>query len=59
LVSLVHFLDVGGIPVTEGSGFAAIMAGARMLRTDDDALMQSMTPVLDFLYAAFSATDAT
>ncbi|HEY0800326.1 MAG TPA: chromate resistance protein ChrB domain-containing protein [Steroidobacteraceae bacterium] len=54
LASLVHQLDVGGLPVPEAAGFATIMAGARSLHQDDDALLQMMTPVLDGLYAGYS-----
>jgi hypothetical protein len=50
LGSLVHFLDVGGIPVVEAAGFAAIVAGARAIQTDDQALLNSVTPMLDSLY---------
>ena len=50
LGSLVHFLDVGGIPVAEAAGFAAIVAGARAIQTDDQALLNSVTPMLDSLY---------
>jgi hypothetical protein len=46
---------VGGIPIAEGAGFAAVMTGARLLQKDDDALLKAMTPVLDSLYAAYSA----
>jgi hypothetical protein len=54
LGALVHHLDVGGIPTAEGPGFAAIMAGARSLQPDDDALLKAMTPVLDSLYAGYA-----
>ena len=54
--ALVHHLDMGGIPIAEGAGFAAVMTGARMLQQDDDALLKAMTPVLDSLYAAYSAS---
>ncbi len=50
-----HHLDVGGIPKPEGPGFAAIVAGARALQPDDDALLKAMTPVLDSLYAEFAS----
>jgi hypothetical protein len=56
LGALVHHLDVGGIPIAEGPGFATIMAGARSIQPDDDALLKAMTPVLDSLYAGY--TDA-
>ena len=50
---LVHYLDVGGIPVAEAAGFAAIMTGLRAQRTNDDKLLQSMSAVLDALYASY------
>jgi hypothetical protein len=52
--SLVHYLDVGGVPVAEAPGFASIMSGARTLQANDDALLNAITPVLDSLYAAYS-----
>jgi hypothetical protein len=54
LGALVHHLDVGGIPTAEGPGFATIMAGARTLQQNDDALLKAMTPVLDSLYAGYT-----
>jgi hypothetical protein len=54
LGALVHYLDVGGIPVAEAAGFTSIMAGARELQPDDNALLKTMTPVLDNLYAAYA-----
>lgn len=56
LGALVHPLDVGGLPTAEGPGFAAVMAGARALQADDDALLEAMTPALDSLYKAYSST---
>jgi hypothetical protein len=53
LAALVHHVDVGGIPVAEGPGLATIMAGARSLHADDDALLEAMAPVLDGLYAGY------
>jgi hypothetical protein len=53
LGDLIHHLDVGGIPVSEGPGLATIMAGARALQKDDDALLRAMTPVFDALYAGY------
>src|SRR5438874_2256691 len=52
--ALVHYLDVGGIPVPEAAGFAAIMAGARAQQANDDKLLHSMSAVLDALYASYS-----
>jgi hypothetical protein len=56
LGALVHHLDVGGIPIAEGAGFAAVMSGTRLLQPDDDALLKAMLPVLDSLYAAYRAS---
>lgn len=54
LGTLVHYLDVGGVPVAEAAGFAAIMNGARAAHGgDDDALLDAVTPALDCLYAGF------
>jgi hypothetical protein len=57
LAALVHHLDVGGIPTAEGPGFATIMAGARILQPDDDALLKAVTPVLDSLYTGYASVD--
>ena len=53
LGALVHFLDVGGIPVPEAAGFAAIVSGTRALQPDDDALLKQVSPVLDGLYETY------
>lgn len=57
LAALVHYLDVGGIPVGEAAGFAAIMAGTRATHQSDDALLRSISPVLDYLYASYAAPE--
>lgn len=54
LARLVHYLDVGGVPVADAAGFASVMAGARARRReDDDELLQDMSTMLDCLYAAY------
>jgi len=57
LAALVHHLDMGGIPIAEGPGLSTILAGARTLQPDDDALLKSIAPVLDSLYAGYSSRD--
>jgi hypothetical protein len=57
LGALVHYLDVGGLPVPEAAGLATLVAGARALQPDDDALLRAVRPMLDSLYAAFSANE--
>ena len=51
---LVHYLDVGGVPVPEAPGLAAIVAGARASTSDDDALLKSICGVFDALYCTYS-----
>jgi hypothetical protein len=58
LGTLVHFLDVGGIPVAEAAGLAAIISGARSLQADDDSLLLSVTPALDSLYHTYRSEHA-
>jgi len=53
LAALVHYLDVGGIPVPEAAGFAAIVSGARTLQPHDDALLKHVSPILDSLYHSY------
>lgn len=57
LGGLVHYLDIGGVPVADAAGFASVMAGARTRHGEnDDALLKEMSVVLDCLYAAYSDT---
>jgi hypothetical protein len=51
---LVHYLDVGGLPVAEAAGLEAVLAGLRDNTPDDDALLAAITPVLDALHRRFS-----
>jgi hypothetical protein len=54
LGQLVHYLDVGGMPVAEAAGLEAVLAGLREVAAADDALLAAATPVLDALYRAYS-----
>ena len=58
LAGLVHYLDVGGVPVPEAAGLSAIVAGARTLQENDSALLAAIAPVLDNLYANYSLSEA-
>jgi len=49
---LVHYLDVGGIPVPEAAGLEAVLAGLRELHDDDDQLVNATAAVFDALYAS-------
>jgi hypothetical protein len=59
LGTLVHHLDVGGVPVPEAAGFEAIMKGARAAHPDDDdALLRSVSIALDCLYEGYAQDEA-
>jgi hypothetical protein len=51
---LVHALDVGGVPVPEAAGFAAMLTGMQASCADDDQILTAMTPVLNAFYTAFA-----
>ena len=53
LAGLVHFLDVGGIPVKEASGLETILLGAKRKSADDDSLLAEAMITFDYLYAAY------
>jgi hypothetical protein len=57
LGALIHYLDVGGVPVPEAAGLQAILSGARSRCADDEALLASTVGAFDFLYAAYSLGD--
>ena len=50
LGELVHFLDVGGVPVAEARGLEMILAGAREQHHDDNKLLAEAGKNFDYLY---------
>ena len=48
----VHFLDIGGIPVSEAAGLEAVLSGLREVYADDHHLTLAAAAVFDALYAA-------
>ena len=50
--ALVHFLDVGGVPVVQAPGIEAALAGLRDHFGDDDALLDAACAVFDGLRRA-------
>lgn len=54
LGTVVHFLDVGGIPAAEGAGVAALLDGLRELHANDADLLNAALPLFDALHAHFS-----
>jgi hypothetical protein len=51
IAQVVHYLDVGGIPVPEAAGLEAVLAGLRAVHADDDRLTEAAAAVFDALYA--------
>jgi hypothetical protein len=51
VAQVVHYLDVGGIPVAEAAGLEAVLAGLRALHDDDDRLAEAAATVFDAFYA--------
>jgi hypothetical protein len=54
--TLIHYLDVGGVPVPEAAGLEALLRGARIARTHDDALTADAGRLFDLLYAGYATT---
>lgn len=52
--ALVHYLDVGGIPVAEAAGLEALLQGAHGMIADDDRLLAEAMRIFDLLYASFA-----
>jgi len=53
--ALIHYLDVGGVPVAEAAGVEAMLRGAQRLFADDDSLVNEAAKLFEFLYARYSA----
>ncbi|MDP2171042.1 MAG: chromate resistance protein [Rhodocyclaceae bacterium] len=51
--TIVHYLDVGGTPVTEAAGIEAVLAGLRAGASNDDARLTAAGRVLDGLYTNY------
>jgi len=58
LGALVHYLDVGGIPVLEAVGLETLIGGMRQRWTNDDELLAEAEKIFDAFYQAFSGNDA-
>jgi hypothetical protein len=54
LATVVHFLDVGGIPVAEAHGLELILKGMRERCADDDALLNEASRIFDDLYLTYN-----
>jgi hypothetical protein len=52
--TLIHYLDVGGVPAPEAVGLEAILRGAQHLIVDDDSLVTEAGKVFEFLYVTYT-----
>jgi hypothetical protein len=57
LAVIIHFLDVGGIPVDDAKGLETILKGARDKARSDDDLVLAAARVFEHLYSAYHGTD--
>ncbi|MDQ6684662.1 MAG: chromate resistance protein [Pseudomonadota bacterium] len=55
LGELVHFIDIGGIPVDAAPGVEAVVRGLLVQHEDDDRVLTAALPVFDALYAALAS----
>ena len=53
LAAVVHFLDVGGIPVAEAAGLEMILKGTRERCKSDDELLGEASRIFDDLYLTY------
>lgn len=56
LARLVHYIDIGGIPVDEAPGFEMLIRGLQAQHEDDHALLAATLPLFDASYAALKHT---
>jgi hypothetical protein len=56
LGQLVHYLDVGGVPVAESAGLETLLKGARDSILDDNKLLSEASRLFNHLYNAYSQT---
>jgi len=54
IAAAVHFLDVGGIPVSDAKGLETLLRGIKEKARDDDALLAEAMRVLDHFYSAYA-----
>lgn len=56
IAAVVHYLDVGGLPVAEAGGVEAILRGAKQRCASDDALLLAAFQIFNDLYIAYQET---
>jgi hypothetical protein len=56
--SVVHFLDVGGIPVADAKGLETMLRGIKEKAQGDDALFAEASRIWDLFYSAYTQAPA-
>lgn len=59
LAEVVHFLDVGGIPVAEATGLELVLNGMRERSANDDELLGEVSRIFDDLYLTYAKEEST
>ena len=54
VAALIHYLDVGGIPVAEAAGVEALLRGAQSAFADDDVLLAEAAKIFELMYIAYN-----
>jgi hypothetical protein len=52
--AMVHFLDVGGIPVPDAKGLETMLRGIKEKARSDDALAAEAMRIFDLFYSAYA-----
>jgi hypothetical protein len=50
----VHFLDIGGIPVSDASGLETVLRGIREKARSDDEMVREASRMFDLVYSAYT-----
>ena len=56
LGEVVHFVDIGGIPVDEAPGLELLVRGLQAQHADDNELLAAAIHLFDAIYAALQTT---
>jgi hypothetical protein len=56
LGELVHYIDIGGIPVDEAPGIETVVRGLQAQHAEDDELLAAAVRLFDTLYTAMKAS---
>lgn len=54
LGGLVHYLDIGGVPVAEATGLEMVLNGMRQQYADDGKLLREASKAFDYLYISYT-----